>query len=78
MLFVKKYIIKPSHLVRWVIVGSSKDYLVSINFCPCHSFAVNKNCKHILMLKDAMVSHNYDIFYLDSQEWKELRNYFYT
>ena len=37
---VKKYIFKPSEIVRWMVVGRQREYLIcpTVGFCSCNDF----------------------------------------
>ncbi|MHA1300689.1 MAG: hypothetical protein ACTSO9_14825, partial [Candidatus Helarchaeota archaeon] len=54
---VNKYIFKPSGQIVWIVVGKTREYLISLNdkYCPCDDFYVNvvlkkksDICYHIL------------------------------
>lgn len=53
---VKKYLFKPSGIVRWVVTGYEKDYLViEQSFCSCKDFLYTAlfkrevpSCYHLL------------------------------
>lgn len=67
---VKKYVFKPSGLVRWVVVGEGKEYLVygDVGYCSCDDFffAVMNNeakaCKHLIAHRIASALGLFDVF----------------
>jgi len=77
---VKKYIINEK-IIRWVVVGKSKEYLVLINpnWCLCYDFQHNAlrnrvaKCKHNIALQIAQEENNYDTFNLTKEEYDFVR-----
>jgi len=77
---VKKYVIKGENktILRWIVVGTEGDYLVSENYCSCYSFIqkhlrIGDECKHIQLLTAAQKCNEYDEFTISFEEYEILR-----
>ena len=78
---VKRYSITES-VIRWLVVGKLRNYLVFIDppWCRCYDFQRNflKNsylkCKHTLAVEIAQKDQNYQKFYLDNNEYRFIRD----
>ncbi|MFX1250389.1 MAG: SWIM zinc finger family protein [Promethearchaeota archaeon] len=76
---VKKYIIRPHNIVRFLVVGYHREYPVLDNFCGCKDFQTNLTksenytCKHILALQLAKEKEEYDTFIINEEEYRILR-----
>lgn len=64
---------------RWIVVGNERDYLVTPQYCSCRSFLSGlqsislKRCKHIQSLLLAQETYEYNTFYLNSEEYQQIR-----
>jgi len=78
LITVNKYIVNPGEIERWIVVGKTKDYLVSDDFCSCKDFMlhIGKACKHIAEMKKARSSGNHERFNLTFEEFEPLRKEF--
>ena len=78
---VKCYHIRPNNIKRWIVLGTTKDYLVTHNSCTCRDFLLKiakketAICKHITLFHDALVKKEFDTYYITIQEYKSLRPY---
>ncbi len=77
---VKKYVI-DGNSERWVVVGTSRDYLNLTNpiWCRCYAFqrGLYKDpffqCKHSLAVKIAINENSYDNLKITNEEFDPLR-----
>jgi predicted nucleic acid-binding Zn finger protein len=76
---VKKYVIQDSHIERWIVVGSIKEYiLVDDNYCSCYDFyhsvlqlqEIDK-CYHLLAKMIAAKSQRYDTIEITFQQFQK-------
>ena len=75
---VKKYIFTPSGIVRWVVSGQEKDYLViERTFCSCRDFLFTAllrrevpSCYHLLAREIAEQTEKYEEIILDDDDYK--------
>jgi predicted nucleic acid-binding Zn finger protein len=80
---VKRYIIKPNNVSRWLVIGTSKEYLVTPYSCTCKDFFIKITkkeksiCKHIALLNDAMKTNEFDSYEISIQEFKKLRQFLF-
>ena len=78
---VKCYSIQPHGSKRWVVLGTAKEYLVTLYSCTCRDFMSktlkkdDKKCKHIIALQEALQKGEFDMYTISTQEYKELRPY---
>ena len=78
---VKCYNIKPNNITRWLVLGKSKEYLVTQYSCTCKDFLLkltkkeNGTCKHILLLKESIKNNKFDKYNISNQEFRKLRYY---
>ena len=85
---VNKYTFEPSGQIVWIVVGKTRDYLISLEdrYCTCDDFYVNvvltKNfdiCYHILAKMIAVSLNLYNTYSVDDEcypnmmeEWKQI------
>ncbi|MFX1449791.1 MAG: hypothetical protein ACFFCM_03040 [Promethearchaeota archaeon] len=85
---VKKYTFQPSGQIVWIVVGKTRDYLISLEdrYCTCDDFYVNvvlkKNsdvCYHVLAKILAEIMELYNTYTVDDErypnmmeEWKQI------
>lgn len=75
----KKYVIAPTNIVRWFVIGSGREYFVNLNSCSCKSFQLKiskkeyNDCKHIKLIKDAIISNEFDLYEISIQEYQNIR-----
>jgi len=77
---VKKYVLKPSGRVQWVVVGNEKDYLIYEHapYCHCKDFYLSimdgraKVCKHLIVQKLASGLGLYEVVEEDDARCLEL------
>ena len=80
--FVKCYIIQPTNSKRWLILGKTKEYLVTQDSCTCRDFLTKLlkkeqgKCKHMLLFLNALETKEYDTYQITTSEYRELRPYF--
>lgn len=81
--FVKKYVIKPGNIVRWLVVGKNREYLLNEYSCTCKSFQMQLSkktffytCKHQTTLKNATTTGMFDSFEISIPEYQQLREFF--
>lgn len=78
---VKCYKIQPNNITRWVVLGKNKEYLVTHSSCTCRDFLLKitkkevTDCKHILFLKNALKTKEFDEYSITIQEFKIIRDY---
>lgn len=78
---VKLYNIIPGDKKRWIIIGKNREYFLTEFSCTCKSFQLitskkeKKDCKHLVLLKNAIESFEYDIYNITIPEYKNLRPY---
>ena len=83
---VKKYLFKPSGVIRWVVTGYEKDYLViEHSFCSCKDFLYHAlfkrevpSCYHLLAREIAERIEKYEEIIVEDnvyaaymEEWLE-------
>jgi len=77
---VKKYRFLPSDVVKWVVVGREREYLVlsSASYCSCddfyYSFMKGEKpiCAHILAQRLADATGDYREFVEDDEDFEKL------
>ncbi|PWI49456.1 hypothetical protein CEE45_01305 [Candidatus Heimdallarchaeota archaeon B3_Heim] len=77
---VKKYVI-DGNSERWVVVGTSRDYLnlATPVWCRCYAFQKGYykdpyfECKHSLAVKIAIKENSYDKYEVSNKEFEPLR-----
>ena len=83
---VKKYMITDAEIERWIVVGTTKDYIiVDDNYCSCYDFYHSvlqlhetDKCYHLLAKKIAETTQQYDTFEITFQKFlKFLREWLY-
>ena len=80
---VKCYHINPNNVKRWVVLGTTKEYLVTHNSCTCRDFLLKITkkekafCKHLALFHTAFTKKEYDTYYITIQEFRSLRPYFF-
>ena len=75
---VKKYIFSPSGIVRWVVSGQEKEYLViERTFCSCRDFLFTAllrrevpSCYHLLAREIAEQIEKYEEIILDDEQYR--------
>ena len=78
---VKCYNITPNNITRWIVLGKSKEYLVTKYSCTCRDFLLkltkkeNGTCKHISLLKESIRYNEFDKYDINTQEFRKLRYY---
>ena len=78
---VKCYNIKPHNNKRWLVLGTTKEYVVTQNSCTCRDFILKTTkkekafCKHLVLLENAINKKEFDTYDITIQEYKQLRNY---
>ena len=74
---VKKYVLKDAEIVRWIVVGNEKDYIIiDDNYCSCYDFfhrvlllqEIDK-CYHLLAKMVAEKAQKFDTFEITFQEF---------
>lgn len=79
--FVKCYIVQPTNCKRWLILGKTKEYLVTKDSCTCRDFLTKllkkeqSKCKHILLFLSALETKEFDTYEITISEYRELRPY---
>ncbi|MEA2070838.1 MAG: SWIM zinc finger family protein [Asgard group archaeon] len=77
---VKKYVFKPSGVIRWVVKGKEREYVtIEHNFCSCKDFLFNalyrRNtpaCYHLLAREIAEASKRYIEITVDDDQYQAL------
>ncbi len=78
---IKCYTIKPNNIKRWLVIGRTKEYLVTEKSCTCKDFLLKLTkkeqgiCKHIMLLQDSIKNNEFDIYEITTQEYRKLRFY---
>ena len=76
---VKKYVIPDSHIERWIVVGSKKEYIIVDDiYCSCYDFyrsvlqlqEIDK-CYHLLAKMIAAKSQRYDTIEITFQQFQK-------
>ncbi|MFX0095851.1 MAG: SWIM zinc finger family protein, partial [Candidatus Hodarchaeota archaeon] len=73
---VKKYVIRPHNIERFLVVGYHQEYIVLNKFCGCKDFQRNLTklddykCKHILAVQLAKERGEYDTFVINQDEYR--------
>lgn len=76
---VKCYLIQPNNIKRWLILGKTKEYLVTEKSCTCRDFLMKLTkkeqgkCKHIVLLKESINTNEFDTYSITIQEFRKLR-----
>lgn len=76
---VKKYVFEPSNIIRWVIEGFEKDYLViEQSFCSCKDFLFNvllrrnvPSCYHLLAREIAEKTGKFIVMTTSDENYSE-------
>jgi len=78
---VNKYIFQPSGQVAWIVVGKSREYLISLEdkYCPCDDFYLNvvlkkkfDVCYHILAKMLAVSLNIYNEYKVEDERYPDL------
>ena len=78
---VKCYSIQPNNNKRWLVLGKTKEYLVTKTSCTCRDFLLKLTkqefglCKHIVLLEESIKKGEFDTYIITNQEYKKLRPY---
>lgn len=78
---VKCYNIKPNNTKRWLVLGTTKEYIVTHNSCTCRDFILKTTkkekafCKHLSLLENAIQKNEFDSYDITIQEYRQLREY---
>ena len=78
---VKCYSIQPNKTKRWLVLGKTKEYLVTNNSCTCRDFLLKLTkkekdvCKHIILLRESIQNKEFDIYKISNQEYRKIRMY---
>lgn len=78
---VKCYIIQPNNSIRWLVLGKTKEYLVTKYSCTCRDFLTKtrkneiKKCKHIISYLKALENNMFDSYNISISEFREIRPY---
>ena len=78
---VKCYIISPNNNRRWIVIGKTKEYLVTEFSCTCRDYLSKimkkegAKCKHMIQYLQALESNQYDTYNISAQEFRDLRPY---
>lgn len=76
---VKCYIIKPNNIKRWLVLGKTKEYLVTEKSCTCRDFLLKITkkeqgiCKHIVLLNESIKNSEFDTYEITTQEFRKIR-----
>ena len=80
---LKRYLVGPHKIERWLIVGNQQEYILTNSSCSCQHFMVQalksseKRCKHLKKLEDAKQTSNYDTYEIEFEIWKILRPFLF-
>ena len=80
---LKRYLVGPKKIERWLMVGNQQEYILTTTSCSCQHFMVQalrsseKQCKHLKMLEDAKQTSNYDTYEIEFDFWKTLRPFLF-
>ncbi len=77
---VKKYVLKPSGRVYWVVVGRHRDYwVIPGRYCSCDDFYINvvargeaEGCYHLKAQRLAEQTGKYEVYELSDSEAEPL------
>lgn len=78
---VNKYIFQPSRQIVWIVVGKTRDYLISLNdrYCTCDDFYANvvlkeksDICYHILAKLIGASLNLYNTYAVDDEQYPKL------
>ncbi|PCN50195.1 metal-binding protein [Candidatus Geothermarchaeota archaeon ex4572_27] len=77
---VKKYVLRPSGRVYWVVVGRHRDYwVIPGRYCSCDDFYINvvargeaEGCYHLKAQRLAEQTGRYEVFEVSDEEAEPL------
>ncbi len=78
---VKCYTILPNKSKRWLVLGKTKEYMVTRTSCTCHDYLLKIAkkepgiCKHLQLLHDSIENNAFDNYEISNQEYRKLRYY---
>ncbi|MEM0146519.1 MAG: hypothetical protein QXY52_05120 [Conexivisphaerales archaeon] len=78
LVYVKKYIFKPSGNSFYVVLGSTGDHLTTKHFCTCGDFNFRRRpegCRHMQALRRAIQQKSYKVYNFSDDEFSQVFKY---